>query len=66
MSDGFVDLQAELGGIEHDSALAFRASLGFVQGHRFFADAPRVLHQFQFVDQLVSFVLILAAIGVGM
>ncbi len=42
MSDGFVNLQAELRAIENDGALAFGTLRGGMQRDAFFADALRI------------------------
>src|SRR5215472_6509396 len=61
MADRFVDLQRDLIAGKHDIHPAARALIGGEKRHRFFADAPRVLEQLRFADDLVPAGLIEAA-----
>src|SRR5262249_39444832 len=51
--------------VEHHGAPALGAAFGLVQRDCLLADTARVFHQLKVLDQLVAFVLILAAEGVG-
>ena len=65
MSHRLVNLQPELRAVENDVEFPFRTLIGMMQCDCLFGNAPRVLHQFQFLDQFISFVLPLSAIRVG-
>jgi len=59
-----MNLQAELRTVEDDVKFSFWTLIGFVQRNGLFRDAPGVFYHLQFVNQLVSFVLPLAAIRI--
>ena len=65
MPDGFVNLQSELRAVENNRPRAFRALRGFVQSHRFFADAVGVARQVHGLNQFVTLQSVLAAEAVG-
>ena len=67
VSDGFMNLEPKLRTVEDNREHAFRTLLRLVQCYCFFADAPGVLQQLEFVNQLVALVLPLSAVrsGVG-
>src|SRR3989338_3037619 len=64
MADGLVDLQAELGALEEDGAVPFRALGRLVQRYGFLAHAPGVLDELQALDELVARRGVLPAEGV--
>ena len=64
MTDGFVNLEAELAAVENQIEGAFGTFVGGVQCHGLFGDARRVLEQIDLVDQLVALELVLAAEGI--
>ncbi len=60
-----MDLQTELRTVEDNVEYALRAFVGSQQRDCFFAHPARVFDQLQLVDQFVSFVLPLPAVGIG-
>src|SRR5712691_2713232 len=64
MADRFVDLQSKLRAVKDDVKRPFRTLVRMMQSNRFLRDAPGVLYQLQFFDQLVAFVLPLSAIRI--
>src|SRR6266851_3223149 len=61
MSDRFVNLQSQLRAVENNVEYALGTLVRAVQRDCLFADSACVLEQLEFVDELVSFVLPLAA-----
>src|SRR2546430_462885 len=61
MANRFMNLQAQLRRIQHQVHSSFRAALRLMQSHSFFANTARIFQQLQFVNQLISSVLVLSA-----